>query len=389
MTRIELKTAFLLAGIYASRMLGLFLIFPTFSVLAKELDNVTPMKIGLALGIYSLAQAVLQIPAGVLSDIIGRKKVLFGGLALFLLGSLLGTVSQDIDTIIIARLLQGMGAVSPVCLAYVADGIRGTEHGKAMAIIGVSIATSFVVSFILGAMIGSLNGLFMLMSCLAVLALLFAYALPKVEQSLSVFNIADFIRVAKNSRLFFVNLQVALLHMTLSASFYLIPLLLKQGLPDSSRLTLYIPGIVIAFILVLPIIRRSRDNVAAKLPIFWGGFAIAIGLFATTLAFTSVWLFAVVLGLFFFAFSFIEAMLPARLFQLASDTSRGATSGIFSVYQYGGGFFGGLLGAKLYTTLSVNGTIQSGFYLLAVIAAFVATAGFFIHSQQKKVNYGK
>ncbi len=388
MTKTELKTAFLLAGIYASRMLGLFLIFPTFSVLADDLDGATPMKIGFALGIYSLAQAILQIPAGLLSDIIGRKKVLFAGLTLFLLGSVLAAVSQDIDTIILARLLQGMGAVSPVCLAYVADGVRGSEHGKAMAIIGMGIAFSFVVSFVLGSMIPGLTGLFILMSCLAALAILFTIALPKVEQSLTVFKVADFIGVAKNTRLLFVNCQVALLHMTLSASFFLIPKLLKTGLPDSSRLVLYVPGIVIAFILVMPIIRKSRESVAGKLPIFWAIFAFAIGLFAVTPAFTSQWLFMVVLGAFFFAFTFIEAMLPTRLFQLASNTSRGASSGIFSVYQYGGNFVGGLIGAKLYTTLSVSDTIQSGFYLLAAIVAVIAIASFFIHSKQKKVNYG-
>ncbi len=191
-----------------------------------------------------MAQALLQIPAGLLSDIIGRKKVLFGGLTLFLLGSILAALSNDIDTIIIARLLQGMGAVSPVCLAYVADGVRGSEHGKAMAIIGMGIAFSFVVSFVLGSMIPGLTGLFILMSCLALLAILFTISLPKVEQSLTVFTIADFIGVAKNMRLLFVNCQVALLHMTLSASFFLIPKLLHNGLPNSSHLVLYVPGIV-------------------------------------------------------------------------------------------------------------------------------------------------
>lgn len=374
MTKTELKTAFLLAGIYASRMLGLFLIFPTFSILAKDLDNATPMKIGLALGIYSLAQALLQIPAGLLSDIIGRKKVLFGGLLLFLIGSLLAAASQDINTIIVARLLQGSGAVSAVCLAYVADSIRGTEHGKAMAIIGISIAASFIVSFVVGSMIVGLTGIFILMSALALLAIGFTYALPKATQTLTVFKIADFIAVVKNARLLWVNLQVALLHMSLSASFFLIPLLLNQGLSTVNHLLLYVPGIVLAFVLVMPIIRKNRDQVATQLPFFWLGYAVALFLFAVTPAFSSQWLFMLILAVFFFAFTYIEAMLPTRLFQLASDTSRGASSGVFSVYQYGGNFLGGLLGAKLYTSLSVNDTIQSAFYLLAAIAALVSFA---------------
>lgn len=384
MTKTELKTALLLAGIYASRMLGLFLIFPTFSLLAQGLQGATPMKIGLAMGIYSLAQAVLQIPAGLLSDIIGRKKVLFGGLTLFLLGSILAALSNDIHVIIIARLLQGAGAVSAVCLAYVADSIRGSEHGKAMAIIGISIAASFIVSFVIGSMIAGLSGLFILMAALAALALAFAYALPAPSQTLTVFKAADFFAVAKNRRLLQVNLQVALLHMTLSMSFFIIPILLKQHFPDASKILLYVPGIVLAFVLVMPIIRKSRDAATTRLPLFWGVFAVALGLFAVTPAFSAQWLFMVLLGIFFFAFTFIEAILPTRLFQLATDTSRGASSGIFSVYQYGGNFLGGLLGAKLYTIFTVNGTIQDIFYILAVPATIVAIGTFWTTQQQIK-----
>ncbi|MGY0399874.1 MAG: MFS transporter [Ostreibacterium sp.] len=334
MTKTELKTAMLLAGIYASRMLGLFLIFPTFSLLAQGLDNETPFKIGLALGIYSLAQAALQIPAGILSDVIGRKKVLFAGLVLFLIGSVLAALSNNINVIIVARLLQGSGAVSAVCLAYVADSIRGSEHGKAMAIIGMSIAISFIVSFVIGSMISSLSGLFILMAFLALLALVFAYALPAPSQKLTVFKVADFIKVAKNTRLLQVNFQVAFLHLSLSSSFFLIPILLKKHFPDTGHLLLYVPGIVVAFILVMPLIKRSRDKVAARLPLFWMGMALALFLFALVPTFSSVWGFIAVLALFFFAFTFIEAMLPTRLFQLATDISRGASSGIFSVYQY-------------------------------------------------------
>ena len=391
MTKTELKTAILLAGIYVSRMLGLFLIFPTFSFLANDLDNATPIKIGLALGIYSLAQAAFQIPAGILSDVIGRKKVLYTCLTLFLLGSGLAATTDDIDVLIAARLLQGSGAVSAVCLAYVADSMRPSEYGKAMTIIGVSIAISFLVAFVLGSIIDGLTGIFTLITALSVMAILFAYALPTPEQELSVFKMVDFITVAKNTRLLSVNFQVAFLHMSLSASFFLIPLLIKQGhLADNGRIMLYVPSIIVAFILVMPIIRSTRDNVGRKLPWFWAVFAVSIFLFAATPAFHQQWLFMIFLGVFFFAFTFIEAALPTRLFQLAKSTSRGAASGVFSVYQYSGNFLGGLLGAKLYTTLLVDGTIEYSFYILAIPATLAAIATFFSQPQQQiKVKYGK
>lgn len=384
MTKTELKTTLLLAGIYASRMLGLFLIFPTFSLLAQGLDNVTPLKIGLALGIYSLAQALLQIPAGILSDIIGRKKVLLIGLSLFLAGSVLAASTHDINVLILARLLQGLGAVSAVCLAYVADGVRGSEHGKAMAIIGISIAFSFILSFVFGSVIADtwgLSGLFILTTLLALMALGFAYSLPKTDQVLTVFKPADFVKVASSGSLLSVNIQVALLHAILSASFFLIPVLLKQYLPDASMILLYVPPIIVAFILIMPIIRKSKEKVVTRLPLFWLVFSVALGLLAATNAFEKNYLFMLVLGLFFFAFTFIEASLPTRLFQLATEVSRGATSGIFSVYQFGGSFLGGLIGAQLYTHFSESGTISSAFYVLAAMA--VAMAGLTLRFNKK------
>lgn len=384
MNSLERKTVILLAGIYASRMLGLFLIFPTFSLLANGLANATPTKIGLALGIYSLAQAVLQIPVGMLSDIIGRKKVLYAGLSLFLLGSILAAFATDINTMIIARLLQGSGAVSAVCLAYVADSIRGENHGKAMAIIGMSIGTSFIVSFVIGSMIGGLTGLFILMIVLATLALLFAYALPKPPQKLAVFDPADFMRVAKDARLLLVNTQIALLHMSLSASFFLLPILLKSHFPDSNRIVLYVLPIIFAFIFAMPLIRKTRGIVAKILPWQWLVLSVALILFSFSATLQHLWLFMLVLGLFFFAFTYIEAMLPSRLFQLATETSRGATSGVFSVYQYSGNFLGGWIGAKLYTIYSTDGTIESAFYVLSALTLVVTAVTFFIQRQTKQ-----
>ncbi|PIE45607.1 MAG: MFS transporter [Gammaproteobacteria bacterium] len=385
MTTTEIKTACLLAGIYMTRMLGLFLIFPTFSLLANNLQGSTPFKIGLALGIYSLSQAVLQIPAGMLSDIIGRKKVLYGGLTFFFIGSVLAANTRDIDVLIIARLLQGMGAVSAVCLAYVADSISADQRSKAMVIIGLAIGSSFILSFILGSLIADawgLGGLFATTACLAAMAIVFAYLLPTPKQTLAVFNWSDLIKGAMNWQLLQVNLQVAVLHMMLSASFFLIPILLKAGeLADNSLMSLYVPAILIAFVAIGPIIRTSRESSATRLPVFWAVFALALLLFSLADAFVDSWWFIAVLALFFFAFTFIEAVLPARLFQLAKTTSRGTTSGIFSVYQYGGSFLGGLLGAKLYTTLSQNAILSDAFYFLAMLTTVVAIATFII---QKK-----
>lgn len=386
MTKTELKTTFLLAGIYASRMLGLFLIFPTFSLLVQGLENVTAWKIGLALGIYGFAQAALQIPAGILSDIIGRKKVLLLGLVLFFLGSVLAAVTEDINSLIFARLLQGMGAVSAVCLAYVADGVRGSEHGKAMMIIGISIALSFVLSFVFGSMIAvawGLAGLFILTALLALLAIIFAYALPPTSQILTVFKLSEFIAVAKNGRLFLVNIQIALLHLFLSASFFLFPILLELNFPDENPVYLYVIPILIAFFGVLLVLRKSRTHVARVLPVCWLVLTVSFVLFSGQAAFQYANGFMLALGVFFFAFTLLEALLPSRLFQLSGATSRGATSGIFSVYQFSGNFLGALVGAKLYTLYGENATMHQAFYVLAAVSLIITLLTFILNRKDK------
>jgi len=374
MNKTEIKTITLLALIYVTRMLGLFIIFPTFSLLAKDLDFSTPATIGLAFGMYGAAQACLQIPAGILSDIVGRKKILYLGLGLFLTGSILAALSTNIYVMMLARLMQGMGAVSSTCLAYIADSIRGHHHGKAMTIIGLSIALSFVLSFLLGPVIShyfGLSGIFLATASMVLIAMVAVYFLPNPEQTLTVFNVSEFIQAAKDRHLLMVNFQIGLLHMTLAASFFIIPHILHDYLPEYSMVWLYVTPIAAAFILVMPFIRKNRDKAVTQLPYFWGGLTLAIIGFAF-MAVAKAWFFMLILCFFFFCFTFIEAMLPSRLFQLAKKTSRGATSGIFSVYQYLGTFTGAIIGSQLYQYFLEYDNIPHSFFILAIITAAVA-----------------
>lgn len=384
MTRKELKTTGLLAGIYMTRMLGLFLIFPTFSALAQGLAQVTPTKIGLALGIYSLAQALLQIPIGWLSDIIGRKKVLYFGLTLFFLGSLLASATPNINVMIAARLLQGMGAVSAVCLAYVGDSIRPSEQGKAMMIVGMAIGAAFMLAFVLGTAISQhwgLSGIFRATALLALLALFFAYLLPQAEQTKSLFSPKQLVGIIANKRLFIVNLQVLVLHMTLSASFFLLPLLIGE-ISSFFGGQLYTLPLIITAVVVAPLV-RNRDKGVARLPYFWSIFALALLLLAILPVYQQASAFMAVVSVFFVGFTLVETLLPAQLFQFVKAENRGASSGTFSLFQFSGSFLGGLLGAKYYAILSVNGTIQSGFYLLAIPVVAMAVVGLFTHKQQR------
>jgi MFS family permease len=169
MSRLELRASLSLASIFALRMLGLFLVVPIFMIHAKQSPGwESSTLVGLAMGIYGLTQALLQIPFGVASDRLGRKPVIIAGLLLFGAGSFLAAGADTLAGVIVGRALQGAGAISAAVTAMIADATRDENRTKAMAMVGGSIgltfALSLVVSPVLYAQIG-LSGLFALTGC--------------------------------------------------------------------------------------------------------------------------------------------------------------------------------------------------------------------------------
>ena len=128
-----------IATLFSFRMLGLFMLIPVFTVYANHLSHSTPTLIGVALGSYGLSQGLLQMPFGMLSDRFGRKPMITIGLILFAVGSLWGALSTSIYGMIIARTLQGTGAIGSVLIALMADLTPDEQRTKAMAVIGMTI----------------------------------------------------------------------------------------------------------------------------------------------------------------------------------------------------------------------------------------------------------
>ena len=159
MTALERRASLSLAAIYMLRMIGMFLILPVFSVLARDLPGASPFLVGLAISAYGLTQAVFQIPFGLWSDRYGRKPVITLGLLLFVGGSVLAALAETIDGIIAGRALQGAGAVAAVVMALAADLTREEHRTKAMAMIGISIGFSFALSIVIGPILSNFMGL--------------------------------------------------------------------------------------------------------------------------------------------------------------------------------------------------------------------------------------
>lgn len=357
MTPAERRATWSLASIYALRMLGLFLIMPVMSLFAEQMEGSTPSLIGLAIGIYGMSQAVLQIPFGLVSDRVGRKKIIVFGLLLFCLGSVIAAFSTSIYGVIVGRAVQGSGAIAGPTMALLADLTQEVHRTKAMALIGASIGVSFGVAIAAGPVIAGfvgIHGLFWLIAVLSLLAILVIIFLVPQPQQLKKHRDAElvsssFFQVLKEPELLRLNYGIFVLHAILTASFVVLPLLMRDaGLLPSDHWKVYLPVFVASFAVIIPFVILAEKKRKMK-PVFL--FAILILVLADLgLMQFNTTLFGIVgfLTLFFSGFNLLEATLPSLISKTAPGDMRGTAMGIYSTCQFLGAGIGGSLGGWCY-----------------------------------------
>jgi MFS family permease len=355
MTGAERRAALSLAGIFSLRMLGLFMIYPVFAVYARTLPDATAATIGLALGIYGLTQALLQLPFGFLSDRIGRKRVIAAGLVLFVIGSVIAALSHSIYGIILGRLLQGAGAVGSAVLALAADLTREQHRTKAMAIIGVTIGASFGLAVVAGPLLDGwigVPGIFWLTAVLAALGIVVLYALVPRPVFSRIHREAEavpalFKRVLTARELQRLDFGIFVLHAILTASFLSMPLVLRQaGVPLHDQWYVYLPLLVLSVLFMVPLIVLAERR--AMKPVF---LAMVAAVLASQLLLLfghgSLLLVLIAILVFFTGFNLLEASLPSLISRVAPADAKGTAMGVYSSSQFLGIFAGGALGGWL------------------------------------------
>ncbi|MBY0544027.1 MAG: MFS transporter [Gammaproteobacteria bacterium] len=366
MTPQEQKTTFSLACIYAFRMLGLFMILPIFSLYAPTLNHATPTLIGIALGIYGLTQATFQIPFAMISDRIGRKPVILMGLLLFIVGSIIAALSNDIIWIIVGRAIQGAGAIGSTLIALVADNTKEENRLKAMAIVGMTIGLSFMIAMVLGSVIQpfiGLSGIFWLTAFLASIAIIILYYGVPTPRYRGIHRdsepvLGQFTRILANQQLLRLNVGIFSLHAILMALFIVLPLMLVHTtaqLGEAQQWKIYLPTLLVAVVLILPFVMIAEKKRLIK-PLY----IIAILLLGLTqplfFIFKSTLLgLSLTLCLFFTAFTFLESCLPSLVSKIAPAGNKGTAMGIYSSAQFLGIFVGASLGGLLYKHFGLIG----------------------------------
>ena len=372
MNALERRSTFALSSIFALRMLGLFMIIPVFSVAGQAYEGATPALIGLAVGVYGLTQAILQIPFSLIADRYSRKPLIVFGLLLFALGGAIAAMSDTIYGVIIGRAIAGGGAVSAVVMALLADVTREEQRSKAMAMMGMSIGLSFVIAFSLGPWLTSLvgiSGLFWVTTIMGMLAISMLLLVPKVTRHHKNFQQGYFVQlkeVLKMKDLNRLHVSVFSLHLLLTAMFIYVPLQLINyaQIPLSSHGLIYLPLLVLSLFFAFPSIilaekyRKMRGIFLTAI----GG--IILGLIFMIFGFESKYILLLGLGLFFIAFNVMEALLPSWLSKAAPIQSKATAMGVNASGQFLGAFCGGILGGQL---IMLNNTAM-GWGILTAIA---------------------
>ena len=390
MTSIELKSCSILASVYGLRMLGMFLILPIFAIYASNLDsNTTSLQIGLALGIYGLTQAIFQIPFGMSSDYFGRKKVIYFGLLLFIIGSLIAGHSTSIEGIILGRSIQGSGAISAVLTALLADITREEQRTRAMAIIGASIGLTFALSLVLSPWLNDVigvDGIFILMAILSFTAFLLVYFFikePEIRKEKAKTSADDFFKILKDINLFRMNFGIFVLHATQISMFMIIPIYLvnQGGINLSDHWQIYLPILFFSFLLMIPIIIFSEKFNKIKIAFL----SSIIILFLAQLVFIIFGhsLVGIILALliYFVGFNFLEASLPSLVSKIAPINKKGLALGVYNTYQSLGIFVGGALGGLITNVYGYNASFI--FCIALIFLWFVLSLGMQVANYKK------
>ncbi|HHB93055.1 MAG TPA: MFS transporter [Thioploca sp.] len=378
-------------------MLGLFMILPVFALYAHDLPDATPTLVGLGIGIYGLTQAIFQIPFGMLSDRFGRKPIIYMGLIIFAIGSVIAALSTSMAGIIIGRAIQGCGAIAAALLALTADLTREEHRIKAMAIMGMSIGSSFLLALIIGPIFYhwlSLPGIFWLTAMLALVGIAILY-LKVPKPLISSFHRetepvpAQFKRVLQDTQLLRLNVGILMLHLLLTSLFVVLPIALKTVLSTDKHWLVYVSVLVASVIVMIPFIIIAEKYNKIK-PIFVGAVGI-LGLSQLGFSYVHHSLIGIIIMLFLFftAVNFLEANLPSLISKIAPADSKGTAMGVYSSSQFFGAFLGGVSGGWLHQHYGISSVFAFSAILVVIWFLLAITMQKPSHLTSHLLNIGK
>lgn len=337
------------------------MVMPVLAISAKEYPDYSAFLVGLAIGGYGLTQALLQIPMGVLSDKIGRKPIIIGGLLIFAIGSMVAATADTLVWVVIGRFLQGAGAIAGAIMALAGDLSREKQRPKVMAVIGISIGFSFYLALLIGPVIATefgLSGIFLLTGALAFLCVfLVIFVVPNAKNVAPIGDtlpvIQDLKSLVSHADLARLNISVLFLHMLITLLFVQIPLLLVNlNWPLAKHWQAYLVVLVASVIGLLGLMAAASKYKNAVMQISVGGLAVVF--LSMVFSQNSLFYLILLISLFFTCFNYLEANFPAMVSNIAPAGKKGSAMGIYASFQFFGAFIGGVLSGSISELLGIQ-----------------------------------
>ena len=366
----EMKAVITVALIMASRLLGIFLILPVFSVYTEKYPGSDLALAGIAFGIYALVQSVLQLPFGWASDRFGRKPVLLTGIAIFTAGSVLCGMADTINELIFARLLQGGGAITSVAIASLGDITRPGVRAQSFTIVGIGVGISFVLAIVLGPLLAAKIGfssLFYILAALGAVSILITlFFFPEIEKEASETEKPKIFELIRSPEMRRLLVSALILALSVNLFVFIYPLTWTAlGVSEAALWKVYLIALIPSALFVYPYVRYTETRNRLSITTKAGWALIALAFLTYPVGARIAWILYGVGMAYFAGHSIIQSLLPAFLTQRVGQEKRGATTGIYNLVSFFGSSIGGMAAGYLYQ-INPNMPVITG--LLFVIA---------------------
>lgn len=348
----------------ALRQMSMTIVAPFISTYCKSLTGYTPLLAGLAVGAFGLMQAIFQIPFGILSDRYGNKRVMLFGLNVVIIGFILGFFAQSIWMLILARVLQGSGAVIGVGYSWVAGLADSQNRTRAMSVLGAFVSGAAALAFAVGPLLRgvmSVNWMFMagaiLLSANACYILFFLKDAGSGGKN-SRPQRGEISALLRNRTFVTMNLAAFLNNFMMMSVFYAAPMYMIRLTGQTGMWKFFIPAILLAILFMktaIPWVNKGHADAVLLV-------SFAVSCASILFYFRPASFLFLLLGtiLFLCGYITIATVSATRANDVLTSRLRGTGNGIFNSFQYIGNFAGALV------TGAVWGTSQTAAWLIVI-----------------------
>ena len=334
-------------------------------LLAKELDP-SGLLVGLVVSSFFLARIFMELPGGIISDRIGRRRLLLLGISLTVVGPALCSQASNIYVLILGRAIWGLGTAFYFMnnTVLIIDLFPQSIRGRAL---GTFQGVEFIGSFI-GAPVGAFlagymryTNVFYFSVALTSLSLLMALSsgsLKKTESrktvrsSVPIRHVFSGLKEWGIAALSVCSFSRMLIMQGIFQTIF--ELYLKEGLLFSTLHIGFIISLRTAGHILAVVIGGTLSDKFGRKPILMAGFiigALALGAYALIKSFEMFLLVSFFAG---FGEGFEFTTLVVLLTDIAAPSIRGGAIGLYRMFMSIGGFMGPMLFMPIYTGFSAS-----------------------------------